>query len=273
MPFATLDTLRIRYRLTGPASTSPPLVLVHGAAGAHYVWLEQLDGLADELRMLALDLPGHGGSPAPPAPLDIAGHTRVVAALTRTLGLGPALWVGHSMGGAIALTAALHHPEQVCGLGLLATGARLPVAEPVFAALGQGLDAFAELLALTAYGPTTSPEVIQRYTNGPIQASMDTVRADFEACRSFDVRERLAEVPVPALVLGGGADALVGQGRLRQLVAGLPRARLEILAGAGHMVMQEQGAAVNAALRDLMREVRDAGSDEGGAPESSPARR
>jgi pimeloyl-ACP methyl ester carboxylesterase len=269
MPFATLDDSRIRYRLTGPAAAAPPLVLVHGAAGAHYVWLEQLDGLAGELRMLALDLPGHGGSPAPPAPLDIAGHARIAAALTRTLGIGPAVWVGHSMGGAIALTAALHHPAQVCGLGLLATGARLPVAEPVFEALGQGLDAFAGLLALTAYGPTSSPEVIQRYTNGPIQASLDTVRADFEACQRFDVRGRLAEIAVPALVLGGEADALVGQGRLRQLAAGLPRAHLEILAGAGHMVMQEQGAAVNATLRALLRDVRAERPDG----ESSPARR
>jgi pimeloyl-ACP methyl ester carboxylesterase len=265
MPTRIVDSLRIRHRLDGPPGAQPPLVLIHGAAGAHYVWLEQLEDLAGEHRMLALDLPGHGGSAAPARPPGIAGHARIVDRLMDSVELGPAVLVGHSMGGAVALAAALAYPERVRGLALLATGARLPVSDLVFGALAQGLGPFGELLAQTAYGPDAPPELVSRYTNGPIQASADTVRADFEACRSFDLRDRLGEIDVPARVLGGDADALVGRGRLEQLVAGLPRARLEILAGAGHMVMQERPREVNAALRSLVREV--------GGTESSAAGR
>lgn len=244
-----VDGVRLRYRLAGPEDAGPPLVFLHGAAGGHYVWLEQLAGLKDDHRLVLFDLPGHGASEPAPTPPDVAGHARFVLGLLRALGLSRAVLVGHSMGGAIALAAALAEPARVAGLVLLATGARLPVSPMVFQAIDVGLEGFGTLLAHAAYSPHTSPEIVARFAGAPIQARPEVVRADFEACQAFDVRDQLGEIAAPALVLGGADDALVGAGRLQQLAAGLPRAELVTIPAAGHMLMQEAPAEVNAAIR------------------------
>lgn len=249
MPTVTVDGLHLRYRVFGPEDARPPLVFVHGAAGGLYVWQAQLETLKREHRLVLVDLPGHGASEAAPAPLDIPGHASTLEGLLAALAVPPAVVVGHSMGGAIALALALAAPERVRGLVLVATGARLPVSPLVFGALEGGLEAFGALLAQTAYAPGTPPEVVARFTGAPIQSSPEVVRADFEACQAFDLRERLGGIGAPALVLGGEADALVGAGRLRQLAGGLSRAELLVLPDAGHMVMQEAPDEVNAAIR------------------------
>lgn len=282
MPKISIDGLSVRYRRaapppsrtpraeapgpgaptpTAPSASSvapeqrplPPLLLVHGAAGGIHVWLDQITGLSSALEVVAVDLPGHGGSPTPSPPLDIPGHADVLSRLLAELRLSDALVVGHSMGGAVALTLALAHPEQVAGIALVATGARLPVSDLVLEAATR--QDFATLLTATAYGPDTAPEVLERFTKGPLPAPPEVIQADFLACRAFDVRDRLPEVAAPALVIGGSADALVGQGRLRQLAAGLPQARLLLIEGAGHMVMQERAEEVNRALGDFARSL------------------
>ena len=108
------------------AGAGVPLVLVHGAGGSADLWAPQLTGLADLARVVAVDLPGHG-------PRRGGGGQSIVAyadwlgEFLDALGDGPAVVVGHSMGGAIAQTVALARPERLAGLVLVATGARLRV--------------------------------------------------------------------------------------------------------------------------------------------------
>ncbi|MDY0003049.1 MAG: alpha/beta fold hydrolase [Polyangia bacterium] len=258
-----VEGILIRYRLQGPQSASPPLVFVHGAAGGQYVWLEQASDLAQDNRVLLYDLAGHGASESMPGPADVPSHARMLAGLLEALGLPPAVVVGHSMGGAIAMSLALLAPERVTGLVLVATGARLPVSPAVFEAIGAGLEAFGALLGMTAYSPSTPRELVARFTGAPIQAAEEVVRADFEACQTFDLRERLGEIAAPCLVLGGEKDALVGAGRLNQLAAGLPRARLQWIPEAGHMLMQEAPLAVNQAIRAFFSELREPARADG----------
>jgi len=248
MPKIEIEKRALRYRQKGPREATPPLVFVHGAVGGKYVWQAQFEGLPDTLRLVAPDLPGHGASDPPPRPYDIADHARVVSALMEALELAPAVLVGHSMGGLIAQQVALDHPEQVAGLVLVSTGAKLPVSDLIFGAVEHAFDTLGDFMRQTSYGPDTPPEVVDRYTQGPLQCTADTARADFEACQGFDVRDRLAQIALPCLVLGGTADALVGAGRWNQLVAGLPDAELALVPGAGHMVMQERPEVVNPAL-------------------------
>lgn len=249
MTTMSIDGVSLRYHFVGPRDTPLPLVFLHGAAGGQYVWVDQAAGLKEDHGLVLLDLAGHGASGPGPQGLDVAGHARLVSQLLGELGVETYLPVGHSMGGAIALSLALQAPAQVAGLVLLATGARLPVSPMVFDVLERGTAALGELLVQVAYSPDTPPELVARHASGPIQATQEVVRADFEACQAFDLRDRLEEIRAPALLLGGEKDALVGQGRLRQLASGLPRCALQVIPSAGHMVMQEAPDAVNAAIR------------------------
>ena len=103
----------------------PPVLLIHGAGGHHLYWPPQIRRLSNH-RVFAMDLPGHGQS-------DGIGRDRIedyvddVVAFMAAVGLNAAVWIGHSMGGAIALHAAVHRPRRVLALGLVGCGARMRV--------------------------------------------------------------------------------------------------------------------------------------------------
>src|SRR5262245_48599923 len=96
-------------------NTGPPLICVHGAGGTHQHWGNQLRDLSGIAQVYALDLPGHGRS-APPGRDRIVGYVETLLAFMDGLALTAAALVGHSMGGAVALQAALDAPERVSGL-------------------------------------------------------------------------------------------------------------------------------------------------------------
>jgi 3-oxoadipate enol-lactonase len=253
MPTTTIENHELRYRVYGDATNAPPLVLLHGAAGGQYVWLEQRR-LATA-QVITLDLPGHGGSQPALASVEICRYAELVAAFTSALGHERFIPVGHSMGGAVALTLALDFPARIPALVLIATGARLPVSEFVFAAIDTSFDQFGELLAQTAYAPQTDRALVKRFTTGPLQTSRDQARADFETCVLFDVRGRLEEIAVPTLLIAGAQDQLVSTGRMMQLASGLADCQLRTIPDAGHMVMQEQPDAVNQAIQAFVERV------------------
>lgn len=256
MPTVTIARQEIRYRVYGKPTPRPPLVLIHGAAGGQYVWLQQR-GLAGG-RVLTLDLPGHGRSTPGSEPVEIERYAAVVADFASTLGHARFIPVGHSMGGAVALTLALEHPARIPALALLATGARLKVSDFVFAAIATSFEQLGELLAQTAYAPQTDPALVERFTAAPLQVTREQAQADFEACAGFDVRHRLAEISAPTLVLAGAQDQLVSAGRIQQLVAGLAASELHTIEDAGHMLMQEQPTVVNRTLERFWTRVTSA---------------
>ncbi len=250
MPTTIIDQYEIRYRVHGERTQAPPLVLIHGAAGGQYVWLQQRR--IDAAQVVTLDLPGHGGSHPALSDVNIGHYANLVAAFATTLGHEQFIPVGHSMGGAVALTLALDHRARIPALVLLATGARLPVSDFVFAAIDTSFDQLGELFAQTAYAPTTDSRLVARFTTGPLQVSRDQARADFEACARFDVRQRLEKIAVPTLLIAGDKDQLVSAGRMGQLAAGIIDSRIRTVPNAGHMVMQEQPATVNGAIGEFL---------------------
>lgn len=256
MPTVTIARQEIRYRLHGEPTDRPPLLLVHGAAGGQYVWLEQRRLAGGQV--LSLDLPGHGRSHPDSEPVEIERYAALVANFAASLGHEQFIPVGHSMGGAVALTLALEHPTRIPALALLATGARLRVSNFVFAAIATSFDQLGDLLAQTAYAPQTDRALVTRFADAPLQVTREQAQADFEACARFDVRHRLGEISAPVLVLAGAQDLLVGAGRIQQLAAGLPACELHTIEDAGHMLMQEQPAVVNRTLEQFWSRVTSA---------------
>ena len=133
--FIEVDGARIHYLDEG---SGPPLLLIHGLAGQmrHFTY-SLLDRLKGDYRVVILDRPGSGYSTRPPqASAAISAQARVIASFAKALGLERPLVVGHSLGGAIALSLALDHPEQVGGLALIAPATHPQEhVSPVFRAL------------------------------------------------------------------------------------------------------------------------------------------
>jgi pimeloyl-ACP methyl ester carboxylesterase len=229
----------------------PSLVCIHGAGGTHGHWGYQLRGLSDIAQVYTLDLPGHGRS-APPGHNTITGYTAAVLGFMDALGLGQAALAGHSMGGAIALQAALDAPKYVAGLGLVGAGGRMRVAPAILDGLSGDRLATIRTIVDYSYAPG-APEQMRRQAEAAYALCDPQIyRGDYLACDAFDIMARLGEIGCPAAVVCGTADRMTPPKYAEALRDRIPGATLTLISGAGHMAPIERPAEVSAALRELV---------------------
>jgi pimeloyl-ACP methyl ester carboxylesterase len=244
MPTVTVRGQKIAYRETGAGR--PPVLLVHGAGGSSLHFSEIVRQVGRKQRAVALDLPGHGRSPAfsspPPSSELLERYRDLVADFAETLGLGRFVFLGHSMGGAVALSFALAYPERLERLFLVATGARLKVEEELLETIRRRFDELPSYFAATGYSPASDRSQVDAWATQQIQAPRPVVLADFLACDLFDVREALPRMTTPCTVVSGADDRLTPPRLQEQLAASIPSARLETLARAGHFLLFERPA-------------------------------
>jgi pimeloyl-ACP methyl ester carboxylesterase len=259
--FIDVPGARLHIREFGEADAErPAILLIHGLAGqlSHYTY-----GVAGKLaahhRVIVVDRPGSGYSTrAPDAAADLSTQAGALAALVRTLGLGPTFVVGHSLGGAIALAMALEHPQQVAGLALLAplTHIRDDV-PPVFKGLTIASPRMRKLVAWTlaipasirasaatlevVFGPEAVPKDFATRGGGLLSlrpGAFLSASSDLQALpdRLPQVQARYGELRVPVSVLYGKDDRILDwKANGQALVDKVPGARLELVEG-GHML-------------------------------------
>ncbi len=247
---ATIKTERstIHYRDYRKDSTKPPLVLIHGAGGTFLDWPVQM---RRGLGAVALDLPGHGES-EPPGRERIPAYAADVAAFLRALEIDSAYVAGHSMGGAIVQQLALDAPELVRGLILVGTGARLKVSDLILNGIVAENEKTAKQIATWAWAQHIGDDTREQMAQRLMQTPPEVTKGDFVACNEFDVRERLGEIEVPALVLAGTEDKMVKLRYSEELHNGLPHSTLVVLDNGGHMFALEQPEKVTEIVKNWL---------------------
>lgn len=250
----------LRRRTRGPRLA----VYLHGAAADGTIWGRQLAAVpADNI---ALDLPGHGRSDGP-GRAHIAAYAADVLAALDALDVPRAVVVGHSMGGAIALQLALDHADRVSGLVLVGTGARLRVTAALRDAWRTDPAAARAALVAASYAPARSGVVDADDSMASMPASPAgraaahlgagdpaVAAGDFAACNAFDVMDRLTAgaVRCPTAVVVGAADVLTPPKYGAWLAEHIAGASLDVVPGAGHMVMVEAAEAVTAVVTRIV---------------------
>ncbi len=230
----------------------PSLLMVHGAGGRGLNFLPQLSGIR-QVNCAALDLPGHGDTPGPGRD-SIAGYADWLAGFIAAGPIRPVL-LGHSMGGAIAMTLALEHPELVRGLVLAGTGYRLKVLPAVLEGIRADFASTVQMIVRYAYHQQADPKLVAQGGQVLSATGPEVLLGDFTACDAFDLGGRLGEIRQPALVLAGDGDLLTPVKYARSLAEGLPEASLTVIPEAGHMLFIEQPDAFNQAVADFMSGV------------------
>ncbi len=238
----------------------PAIVFLHGTRLTGAQWAIQESALADEFRCLAPDLLGHGL--AADRPFTLAGAAEAVATTIEAEAGGPAILVGLSLGGYVAMEVAARWPERVAGLVL--AGA---TAEPVgprslgYRALGWIFDTVDEQLLrrlnVWFFSWRYRPEIAQ-----PIIAGGFYFRGGATAVRSLvgeRFRPRLAQFRGPTLILNGEFDLLFRLSQ-RSFVAAATDARAAVIPWATHLTNIDQPDVFTAAVRRFARECRAGGA-------------
>ncbi len=227
----------------------PALLFIHGAGGDHTIWGEQLRELAQDFSVIALDLNGHGRSPAREGD-GLQTYVEDVLAVLHAVS-EPTVVIGHSMGGAIALTVALQRLKNLLGLGLVGTGAKLKVHPQILELCQSDFEKAVELVVSWAFSEQADPLLKDRSREQMLRNGQAALSRDFLSCSTFDVMSRLSEISVPTVVICGSEDKLTPVKYSEYLHKNIPNAQLRVIERAGHMVMLEQPHAVNSALREF----------------------
>ncbi len=230
-----------------------PVVLIHGAGGNHLHWPPEIRRLPG-FRIFAPDLPGHGKS-AGRGQQSIESYAQRLVDWLESLGLHRAAFVGHSMGGGIALELALRHSEHVLGLGLIGSGARLKVSPEILAEAANPTTYHraVEMISHASFSQFADPRLVELATARMAQTRSTVFYGDFMACDQFDVREQVAQIHQPTLALCGAEDHMTPPRYTEFLAGQIPNAQMEVIPQAGHMVMLEQPQVVAAALARFLR--------------------
>lgn len=267
---------RLAYAVGGPAEpVGPPLVLVHGLGGTIENWRALAPPLAARHRVLVPDLPGHGTSSRLPEARDVDALAEAALAVADAEGIRDAVWVGHSLGGLVALRAAVLRPDAVGGVVLAAAagiGSASRAAHVTLTAVGvvrpgrmiaphRHVWARSRLGRRAAFGwwgaadpAALEPELAEAFLVGPAYHT-DTRQAG-RALLASDPRAELDRVTCPCLCLWGASDNWVrledGMEYARRL-----RAPLRTIAGCGHLLIGERPDACLTAIRDFVDSLPD----------------
>jgi 3-oxoadipate enol-lactonase len=257
--FVPAGEVTLHYADTGAADL-PTLVLLHALGCDLNVWSAVEPAFASTHRVVAYDLRGHGLSDCGPAECTLADHARDLDALLTQLGITSATLAGISVGGMIALETALRFPTRVRSLVLCATGARLGTRESwnerILAVRERGLEAIADAILARWFAAdfaTREPATFRGHRNRLTRTPAAGYLATCVALREADLRERLGEIRVPALVLSGEHDVAAPPAIGRALADGLPDARFELIRGTAHLPPVEQPAATIAAMAAFLK--------------------
>ena len=277
-----VDGTRINYVDVGSGELEP-VVLVHGLGGQWQNWLENIPRLAQERRVVALDLPGHGLTPPPSDDISISGYGRCVDAFCEALGLDRVSMVGNSMGGFISAEVAIQFPERVSRL-VLVSAAGISTADmlqqPIFL-LGRVAAAMATNTAARhrklAARPITRHSSLALVARHPRLLKPDLAYEGFfkgagkggfdealRACLDYDFRDRLPDVKVPTLIVWGEKDSILPVRDANEFERLISDSRKMVMKDTGHIPMAERPQAFNDVLVKFLAE-------RGAAEDNEPA--
>lgn len=267
-----LDGHKINYAVAGKGR---PLLLIHGANIGWGQWMPNLGGLAKEFQVIAVDLPGCGGSsPVDFNHLHLIDYVEAMTKFARALELQSMNIIGHSFGAAIAIGLARRPDIQVDRLvlvGPLGFTRRIPGRQKLVT-----FRPFATLLSKTVIKPsrlntkkflvdsirqgTISSELVNYFWaairenrfNHPI-LFMHSLTRPLLLRKELLLKEEFTHLKQPALIIIGDKDQLMPVGVIKQAVAGRPGAYLEIFPNTGHVPSLEHPEEFNQIVLNFLR--------------------
>jgi 3-oxoadipate enol-lactonase len=239
----------VSYETAGPDDAAP-LVLSNSLGSTTAMWEPQVTALAERLRVVRYDHRGHGGSPVPPAPYELADLGADAVRLLDRLGLERVHWCGLSLGGMVGMWMAINAPERIDRLVLCCTSARLGPpemwAQRAATVRAEGIEAIADAGLerwltedFRAHEPAATAKVRAMLVATPDEG----YAACCGAIEHMDLIGELGAIRAPTLVIAGRHDPATPPEHAERIVDGIAGARLELV-DAAHLATIEQPRAM-----------------------------
>lgn len=231
----------------------PPVILIHGAGGFHLSWPPGIRRIPDR-NIFALDLNGHGKSKGN-GRVSINEHANDVLQFMDALNLKSAVFAGHSMGGAVALSIAIQQPSCVNGLILVGTGAKLGVSPALLEASSrvETFPAAVEMVIENSFSHYADSRIKELTKQQMLRTNPHTLHADFLACHSFNVLDSISYISTPTLVVCGMEDQMTPVKFSKTLHDRIPNSKMELIPNAGHMLMLEKPRQMLQLVADFLK--------------------
>jgi pimeloyl-ACP methyl ester carboxylesterase len=254
----TTDQGIVHYEVYGKGR---PVILLHGWLGSWGLWQETMAYMGRYYRTYALDFWGFGESGKKRNSYDVQDFVSLVDQFMEQLGISQAPLVGHSMGGTVSLSVAIQYPHRarkVVVVGspivgsslnfLLKMFGRKPVAYVVYNNMW-GFQLFYHLLAPLYSKDKRWPEMMDRDIS---KMTLESFLFSIASLRKTDLRPRLNEVKIPAMGMYGDRDVVVHPGQWKDMLAGIPHARIERYHDAGHFIMLDEPQKFTEKLKNFL---------------------
>jgi pimeloyl-ACP methyl ester carboxylesterase len=160
------------------------------------------------------------------------------------------------MGGAISMMYALDHPNNVKAMVLIGTGAKLGVNPAILEGLSRYYEQTIEACKTWAFATKTDKRIVEVGIREMLRCKQEVTVADFKACNEFDIRDSASRIQVPTLVLVGSEDKLTPVKWSEYLHNNIRGSELEVIDGAGHMIMLEKPNEVNKCITTFIKRHR-----------------
>lgn len=246
MPLIACGGTQLFYDFTG-RDDGPVLVLSNSLGTTIEMWDGVVQRLAGRFRVLRYDTRGHGRSPATQGPLSVAQLAQDLAALLDALNINKAHVAGLSLGGMTAQALAIHHPDKVQSLTLMATGPYLPPADNwnarAKAVRTDGLQSIVDAVLTRWFTPRYSETHAHRiafYRALFLKNPAEGYALCCEAIRDMDLRPDLGRIVAPTLVIAGADDPVTPVSMAQDLASAIPNAKLAVIDDASHLLAIEQ---------------------------------
>ena len=259
MPLVYLDDLRLNYREQGnPAGSA--VVFAHALGTDLCLWDEVLPLLPQSLRLICLDMRGHGRSDTPPPPYAMGALIRDAERMMDHLGVKDAVFVGLSIGGMIGQGLAVKRLDLIRALVLSNTATKIGTAEIWAARIEEVRAGGMEAIADSAMARWFSPA----FRAGP---AFDAQRARFVAQRpegwagcaaaiaGTDFYNTTATLTLPTLCIAGSADAATPPDLVKETADLIKGSRFVLIRGAGHLPPIDRPDAFAAALDGFLADI------------------
>ena len=250
------------------AGAGQPLVLLHGTTADRNQFTSFVPCLGDGIRAIAYDQRDSGGTHNDRSPYSMNVLADDCAALIRAVGLRCTHLLGTSFGGAIAMLVAIHHPEMVSSLTLVAATPSWQLVGPAGSVIASTPDPDERerlmlKMLISASAAESRPDLVSEVRAAISHRSPEQTRRRILALQQYDCLSDLPHITAPTLVINGTDDRLISPRTGELLAQQIPNAKLCLVTGARHGLTFEYREKVAAMVRRFVFSGRGATPDQG----------